>query len=222
VRAGRGLGLALWLGLLVAGCSVESRQALLPRLFDGVPEAGPAAGAPPTQRLRRDLLGEIEELKRALAEAREALKTRERSPGLEGARRPAEQAKSWAEARALLPKGTEGEVDWVRALADGAIAPRPGLAPDAPRLAVLDLDVVIQSQGAGESAARFSHGTHTPWLSCANCHPAPFPLGRKAPPVVLTMDGLREGRACGACHGPVAFGVDGACARCHPAMGGGK
>lgn len=219
---GWGGGLALGVVLLFSGCSAESRQALLPRLLDGVPGADTPAGAPPTQRFRRDLLGEIEGLKRDLAEAREALKVRDRASDPEQARRPIEQVKSWEEARDLLPKDADGGVDWVRALAEQAIAPRPGLGPDAPRPATLDLEVTIQTQGAAESAARFSHGTHTPWLSCGNCHPGLFPYRRPASPPVITMDALRAGQVCGACHGRVTFGVDGACGRCHPAMGEGK
>lgn len=201
--------------MALAGCSAETRQRILPIFLDGVPKEGQQTPPPPTRRLRRDLLREIEELKRELAEAREAAKSRKESaPREEAAARPLEQARTWEEAAQLLPKDRAGHADWIQALEAGTIAPRAGLDPKTPEHGVLELDVELASPYRFMSVT-FSHGAHTRWLTCRNCHPGIFPLGRKAEPTVVTLAKIRAGRYCGACHGRVAFGVEGECARCH-------
>ncbi len=218
---GRGVILALAVGgflaaLALAGCSAQTRQKLLPVFFDGVPKEGEPTPPPPTRRVRRDLLREIEDLKRQLAEAREAGKARkegalpEEAPPL-----PVEQAKTWEEAAKLLPKDAAGRADWVQALKTGTVAPRPGLEPKAPEQAVLELDVDLASSPSKLFSVTFPHSAHTRWLTCGNCHPAIFPLKRQAAPTVVTMAKIQAGQYCGACHGRVAFGAEGRCARCH-------
>jgi c(7)-type cytochrome triheme protein len=206
-------GLALALVFLLLGCSSETRQRWLPYFFDGVPEAGRPA-PPPTRRVRQDLQREVEALRRENADLRAAAQARtERERATEG-ERPAERARTWEEAQGTLPRDAEGAVDWSRAVATGAIRPRPGLDPAAPAHASFDLDVEL-ARGHRFFAATFRHASHTQWLACGTCHPSLFPLAGGAPRPPLTMAALRAGRACGTCHGPVVFGVDTRCAACH-------
>lgn len=207
------MALALAAGLL-AGCGAETWEKVLPLFFDGITKPGPP---PPTRRVRRDLLREIEELKRELAEARAAAQARA-DAGAEEHRPAVERAESWAEAERLLPRDPAGQVDWSEALRSGAIAPRPAADPRAPAQAVLDLDLELARAGSRVFRARFSHGSHTAWLACGSCHPSVYPLARAAPPTVATMAAMQEGRSCGVCHGSVAFGLDRRCARCHPGV----
>lgn len=219
--AGRGMGRPALLGLsglglvsvLLLGCSSEARQRWLPYFFDGVPEADRPA-PPPTRRVRQDLQREVEALRRENADLRAAMQAQaERDRGRDGGR-PVERARTWAEAQEILPRDTEGAVDWGRAIATGVIRPRPGLDPAAPVQASFDLDVEL-ARGHRFFAATFRHAPHTRWLACESCHPSPFPL-TPGPRPALTMAALRAGRACGACHGPVVFGVESRCSACHP------
>lgn len=199
--------------LVLGGCSSEARQKILPYFFDGVPREGQPT-APPTRRVRRDLLREIEELKRERDTARAAAAASARGPS-EDVKLPVEQAENWEQAAKLLPKDTAGQVDWVQAVKAGAIVPRAGFTPKASELGVLDMDVDLASSGSKLFSVTFPHAAHTQWLSCASCHPAIFPLKRQAEPTVITMAKIREGRYCGACHGRVAFGLEDRCVRCH-------
>jgi c(7)-type cytochrome triheme protein len=207
------------LGSIVAAlgltaCSKQTRDKILPIFFD-MPGSEEASARPPTRRVRRDLLREIDDLKRGLAEAQSAAKA---PPAPAEAERPVERAKTWDEARATLPKDASGAVDWGQALKDRTIAPRAGPEADARAQAVLDLDVELASSGSRVFSSQFSHAPHTEWLACSDCHPAIFPLGKKAAPVSVTMARIAKGEYCGACHGTVAFGVEGRCARCHRAI----
>jgi len=63
--------------------------------------------------------------------------------------------------------------------------------------------------------ATFPHWFHRIRFRCAACHPTVFAMKRGANP--MTMDAMREGKYCGACHNrgvawPIAFDT---CARCH-------
>lgn len=195
-------------------CSPSTRQQVLPALFDGAPRQGEPS-RPPRRRVRRDLQQENEELRRALAEAKANLEFERQRHATAAAPAPAaERAKSWEEAAAALPRTSAGRVDWTRGVMTNVIAPRPGRDPRTPLQPVLELDVELSSFGEA-FAVTFRHGSHTNWLSCANCHPALFPLGRKAPRAPATMKDMEQGRSCGACHGPVAFGPGQDCARCH-------
>ncbi len=211
----RSLVLAVVVGAVavasLAGCSAEMRQKILPYFLDGF-SAEPKP-RPPTRRLRRDLLQEVDQLKRELADARANTKTQERPA--EDTRPPVEQAKQWEDASQLLPKDSSGHVDWVQALKAGAVAPRPAIDPKQPGHAPLDLDLELTTSGSPPFAVRYPHAPHTEWLTCGNCHPAIFPLKRQAIPTLITMAKIGKGEYCGACHGKVAFGIAGECARCH-------
>lgn len=202
---------------LAAGCSKDAREKILPIFFDAAP-AGQRAATPPTRRVRRDLLREIDELKRALADAQATAKAQKAGTPAEEAKLPVEKAKRWEDAAASLPRDATGAVDWIQALEDGAIAPRPSPDPKAPVQAVLDLDLELTNSASRVFRAVFRHASHTAWLGCGSCHPAIFPLGRKAAPTVITMADIQKGQYCGACHGSVAFGVAGRCGRCHRAI----
>ncbi len=202
---------------LAAGCGPVRRQRILSFFFDGVG----TAPNPPTVRLRRDLVREIDELKRHVEQLqRHTGPERAGSPVSEPPPPavPAETAHTWEEAAALLPKDASGQVDWEAALSSGAIVPRATLTPEEPSPALFDLEVEVQGTERAAFRSAFSHGTHGRWLSCQGCHPALFPVARRAPPAVVTMAKIRQGRFCGACHGTVAFGTQHACSRCHRAM----
>ncbi|WP_020675335.1 cytochrome c3 family protein [Geopsychrobacter electrodiphilus] len=64
----------------------------------------------------------------------------------------------------------------------------------------------------------FSHSNHLEALGkkCTLCHNKIFNVVRSKNPV-FTMDDMRKGKACGACHnGTRAFAVDDDCNSCHP------
>ena len=203
---------------VLAGCQPQARRKILSAVFDGVTEEP----RPPTQRVRRNLLREVEELKQQLAQAREenVRVQQERTAVGEAAAtssdqaKPIEQAKTWEEAETLLPK-TDDMPDWVKAVSDGVIAPKPGPDPGAAREPVLPLDVELVPADDPTYAVLFRHEPHTTWLSCTNCHSGIFQMKRGAD--AITMDKITEGQYCGVCHGKVAFSAD-ACARCHRAL----
>ncbi len=202
-----------WLAVLtLSACGADTRQKMLKTLFD-ISDTPPV----PTQRVRRDLLQEIENLKRKLAQAEQEKKTAQEAAKEKGVKRtapPIEKAKTWEEAEKLLPKDKSGEVDWVQAIKAGTVAPRPSPNPTAPEQAVLDMDVELASSAHKVFHVTYSHSVHTAWLACASCHPAIFPL-RQAKPAVVTMAKIKAGEYCGVCHGKVAFAVDNECGRCH-------
>jgi c(7)-type cytochrome triheme protein len=206
-----------WLAVaLVAGCSAETRSRILPYFFDGFDPAD-RRPPPPTHRVRRDLLAEIGQLSRELSEARAAARASTGAP-IEDVRPPIERAKTWQDAAALLPRDRAGQVDWVQALRAGTVTPRAAVDPRQPPYAPFDLEVELATARSQVFRVRYPHAPHTEWLTCANCHPAIFPLQRNAPPTVITMARIKRGEYCGVCHGRVAFGVEGECARCHAAV----
>ncbi|MBI4528926.1 MAG: hypothetical protein HY695_34445 [Deltaproteobacteria bacterium] len=131
---------------------------------------------------------------------------------------PLERAKGWEEAAKLLPV-TAGTTDWVKALNEKVIAPRPGIDPKAADQPVLPLDVERVPTAGQMFKVIFPHKSHTEWLACPNCHTAIFQMAKGTTP--MTMEKINAGQYCGVCHGKVAFPAT-ACGRCHPAMAGGK
>ena len=75
-------------------------------------------------------------------------------------------------------------------------------------------------QGDGSPAAvTFRHDTHLDARrpNCVTCHPATFSLlekGKAAGLPAVKHEEMEKGRACGACHGKQAFGLD-SCDTCH-------
>ncbi len=115
------------------------------------------------------------------------------------------------EAMAGIAKDANGFPDWMRALKSGAIAPRTGLAPNA-GMNVFDLDIVMKNTKE-MPWVRFPHSSHTMWLDCSNCHPAPFEPRAGSTPI--TMAEIFRGKYCGICHDRVAFITFFSCQRCH-------
>lgn len=131
-----------------------------------------------------------------------------------------EKLKTWEEVAKALPNATTGGVDWVKAIADGLVAPRSALDPKAPGLPPLALDVERIPEGQPAFRVVFPHSVHTQWLACANCHPGIFQMKRGATPI--NMGAIFAGQYCGVCHGKVAFAVPTGCPRCHPALAGAR
>jgi c(7)-type cytochrome triheme protein len=110
----------------------------------------------------------------------------------------------------LAPDG-RGKPDWVRALREGMIQPRSAIA-GGQAMQALELDVIMKNT-AQMPYVRFSHGVHTQWLACANCHDALFTPKAGANPTNMTR--ILQGESCGTCHGTVAFTALFTCERCH-------
>jgi c(7)-type cytochrome triheme protein len=192
--------------VLMAGCSAETRQKILPIFFDGFSPEGPKP-MPPSRRVRRDLLKEIEDLKRSLAEARAAAGARQEGEHpSEEPRKPIERARTWDEAAKLLPV-TEGSPDWAKALADGVIAPRAGLDPKAAVKEIFPADVELATGDAAPGKVVFSHEVHTALLICTTCHRV-MEKGVKKKRFVGTHED------CKVCHAKVSFTIK-KCDRCH-------
>lgn len=115
------------------------------------------------------------------------------------------------DAMAPLPRDPVGFPDWMRALREGSIQPRAGLAPGA-AMGVLDLDVVMKNTKE-MPFVRFPHKSHTMWLDCSNCHPEPFEP--RAGAARIAMADIFRGKFCGMCHDRVAFVTFFSCNRCH-------
>jgi len=110
-----------------------------------------------------------------------------------------------------LPRDPVGFPDWMRALSQGAISPRSDLSGKG-KMEVLDLDVIMRNTKEMPNV-RFPHRSHTLWLACSNCHPAPFaPI---AGGNQIRMADIFRGQFCGMCHDRVAFVTFYSCARCH-------
>lgn len=118
---------------------------------------------------------------------------------------------------ATLPRNDDGQIMWMKALADKTIAPKPGIAADAKDEEPTDMDVELEPKGQPEYKVVFSHKVHTSWLVCDNCHTSLFEMEKGKS--VITMDKINAGEACGVCHGKVAAPEPTACPVCHKAMG---
>lgn len=95
------------------------------------------------------------------------------------------------------------QVDWVRAVREGFIAPRGSLREDSEEDPPLDLDIVFVVTDPLLPDVIFSHAVHTYWLDCESCHPTIFAPRKDRN--YFTMQDIWEGRSCGRCHGTVAF-----------------
>ncbi|MFN0098439.1 MAG: c(7)-type cytochrome triheme domain-containing protein [Gemmatimonadaceae bacterium] len=113
----------------------------------------------------------------------------------------------------LLPRDHAGNVDWVGALRNGVIRPRPTL-PGRTQPDTTGFRFAFDFNFPGPDTtfdAYFPHSTHTEWLSCNTCHARIFPY-RGTP---IRMADVLTGKYCGECHGKVAFPAVTACERCH-------
>jgi len=115
------------------------------------------------------------------------------------------------EAFSVLPADKLGRPDWMRALREGAIRPRSGVA-GAEAMQTLDLDIIMKNT-AQMPYVKFPHQSHTAWLACSNCHDAIFVPRAGANAINMTQ--ILRGQSCGICHTTVAFTAMFACERCH-------
>lgn len=115
------------------------------------------------------------------------------------------------EATRNLPRDAVGFPDWMRALRESTINPRAGVR-DTESMDVLDLDIIMRNTKEMPHV-RFLHRSHTLWLACSNCHPAPFNPVAGANPI--SMADIFRGQFCGMCHDRVAFITFFSCDRCH-------
>lgn len=129
---------------------------------------------------------------------------------------PEKPRTDWVAILELLPKDAVGGTDWVRALNENLIAPKPGLDPKAEDEPEIDLDVVLAPKDLPDFKATYPHKAHTRILACTNCHPAIFQMEKGADPI--TMEKIFAGEYCGRCHGKVAFDPITGCPRCHLEM----
>ncbi|MCG6887699.1 MAG: cytochrome c3 family protein [Proteobacteria bacterium] len=185
------------------GCTLATRQKIMKVVFEDVPPPGqqkppePFVGHP-----RRQPVYEPPPPVMVLVKAY----------------KPAFQY-DWKALLLALPKDAVGGVDWVTALADGAIDPRTGIDPEhSPQQPVLPLNVQLEPENLPLFNVTFPHQQHTEWLTCDNCHPKIFTMRAGADPI--SMQKIYAGEYCGACHGKVAFEVATGCPRCHLALAG--
>jgi c(7)-type cytochrome triheme protein len=189
----------------LTGCTPETRYRVLSTVFDGVPPPG----TPPKERRRRRMPPPEEPLVPSVTDVtpEDLLEQPEPWPDYE----------SYEALLAALPKDTMGNLDWVAAVEDGSIRPRPGRDPEAEEAPILPFDVRLDP-GIPQFEVVFPHAAHTYWLRCDSCHPAIFRMKAGSNPI--TMAKIFEGEYCGKCHGKVAFPPETGCPRCHVKLGG--
>jgi c(7)-type cytochrome triheme protein len=122
----------------------------------------------------------------------------------------------WAAELTKLPQTSAGGTDWVRALNDGLIKPKPGIDDKAEGEPELDLDVELVPKDMPEMKVTYPHRIHTRLFACTNCHTDIFQMQAGADPI--TMEKIFAGEYCGRCHGKVAFEPATGCVRCHVGM----
>jgi c(7)-type cytochrome triheme protein len=122
----------------------------------------------------------------------------------------------WPAELAKLPQLDTAATDWVRALDEKLIDPKPGLDDKAEEEPVLDLNVELIPKDMPDFKATYPHKIHTQLLACASCHTGIFQMQAGADPI--TMEKILAGEYCGRCHGKVAFDPATACPRCHLGM----
>ncbi|MHB8845446.1 MAG: c(7)-type cytochrome triheme domain-containing protein [Nitrospirota bacterium] len=115
-----------------------------------------------------------------------------------------------------LPKAKYGdEINWVRALKKGFIAPKQSLID--PDFEQIPFEKILRLEPEWKminTRALFPHKKHTEWLDCADCHPDIFNIQKKGTKH-FRMDYINDGKFCGVCHLTVAFPIQD-CKRCHP------
>jgi c(7)-type cytochrome triheme protein len=187
---------AVLLGVLLAGESHAFLRAVKPST--ATEQAAPTVPAPATQQDHQ---------------ARRAI---ERTDFYDAANPDRERLQRIEEATHGLPYDSVGFPDWMRALREGKISPRSsvrgGTKPE-----VLDLDIIMRNTKEMPHV-RFPHLSHTLWLACSNCHPAPFKAEKGAN--TIRMADIFRGEFCGMCHDRVAFITFYSCTRCHSAPPG--
>ncbi|HEX5803309.1 MAG TPA: c(7)-type cytochrome triheme domain-containing protein [Azospira sp.] len=168
--------------------------------------AEPAASAPPASSASDP---------RSAHQARQAV---EQHDFYDAANPDRERLQRIEEATRHLPYDSVGFPDWMRALREKQIVPRYSVRGEA-RPELLDLDVIMRNTKEMPHV-RFPHLSHTLWLACSNCHPAPFKAEKGSNSI--RMADIFRGQYCGMCHDRVAFVTFFSCNRCHsvPASAG--
>lgn len=123
-------------------------------------------------------------------------------------------AVDWAGIFKGLPRNEADAVQWVKALEEKVITPKPGIADDAKDEDATDMDVEIATSGQPEYTVTFRHKPHTQWMGCPLCHAGLFEMEKGK--VKMTMADMGAGKQCGACHGKVAAPELSSCPDCHP------
>jgi c(7)-type cytochrome triheme protein len=117
-----------------------------------------------------------------------------------------------SDAFASLPNAKGGNgVNWVKAMEDGKIKPRPDLHDATAQPFVMDLNIVREVKGSMPNVV-FPHKQHTELLDCTSCHPDIFIPQKGANK--LSMSASLMGQQCGICHGKVAYPMS-RCSFCH-------
>ena len=109
-----------------------------------------------------------------------------------------------------FPTRPNGVIDWVKALDQGLITPRPSKTGEGKHTSI-NLDIILENTGSMPHVF-FSHKVHTSILTCANCHVEIFIPKKGAN--FINMSSIIDGQHCGVCHGAVAFGIKD-CTQCH-------
>lgn len=110
-------------------------------------------------------------------------------------------------------------VDWVASLERGLIKPVRSLDGEFSPMN-MERTFRVDASLTRVPPAEFSHGKHTAWLNCSQCHPELFSIKKDATKY-FSMNAILEGEFCGVCHLRVAFPMDD-CRRCHVGMRAGK
>jgi c(7)-type cytochrome triheme protein len=118
----------------------------------------------------------------------------------------------WSGIYQALPRDSKGAVDWMRALDEKTITPRPGIDPAVEPASTTDSEIVFTPADNPGKAATFRHATHTQWLACKNCHSGIFK--KRDENLQFTHDDMEAGKYCGACHFKVVV-VQSGCKGCH-------
>jgi c(7)-type cytochrome triheme protein len=128
-------------------------------------------------------------------------------------------ATNWADVLKTLPKDEDENIDWMAALEQKLINPSDVIDADTPPPVTSEaekleaVDVTLLTSGKPKLVVVFSHEGHAKWLNCANCHPAIF--AKASGDVKMTMDAMKKGLYCGACHDKVAITEPNTCKGCH-------
>jgi len=106
-------------------------------------------------------------------------------------------------------------IDWMSALRQGLIKPRPFLKVKSQDMAFEKLIVLNMALSNTLPSPIFPHKSHIAWLDCSNCHPDIFNIEQRT--THFSMIRMARGEFCATCHLGVAFPMQD-CVRCHPAQ----
>lgn len=183
-----GLAVALAAVVLLGGCN--SQSPLLASIFVPLPPSAPVKNQPrhpppPKKAVAAPAVQEVVE---------------------------APPPTDWNAIYQSLPRDSKGAVDWMRALAEQTITPKPGIDPDTPEADTEEAEIEFIPKDEPGRAVTFRHATHTQWLTCKNCHSAIFK--KRSDNLQFTHEDMEAGKYCGVCHFKVVI-VQSGCKGCH-------